>query len=143
MLLSIDPYHYSTFHQKLEKCIFNELYSFVAPLFHVKYGFRAKRSTVLQLLAYMDTIYRNVEDPDIAVECVYLDFSKAFDKIDHSILLKKLWDIGVRGHLFSLLTSYLSQRKQIFTKNGISSNHAYIRSGVPQCSNLGPLLFLI
>ena len=74
---------------------------------------------------------------------VFVDLQKAFDTVDHKILLKKLCHYGIRGIPLDLFTSYLSGRYQFVTANGASSNLAEILYGVPQGSVLGPLLFLI
>ena len=74
---------------------------------------------------------------------IYLDLSKAFDTVDKSILLKKLEHYGIRGIGLTLLENYLTNRKQCVTIDGILSDVLSIDYGVPQGSNLGPLLFLI
>ena len=74
---------------------------------------------------------------------VYLDFSKAFDTVDHMILLQKLYHYGVRGCAHDWFTSYLSNRSQFVTYNGVKSNLNNVKCGVPQGSILGPLIFLL
>ena len=74
---------------------------------------------------------------------LFLDVSSAFDKVWHNGLLAKLGQIGVGGSFFDILKSYLSDRRQVVTINGHKSEMIDIRSGVPQGSRLGPLLFLI
>ena len=74
---------------------------------------------------------------------IFLDLKKAFDMVDHQILLSKLQAYGIRGLTLKWFTSYLEQRKQICMLNNFKSDTETICCGVPQGSNLGPLLFLI
>ena len=74
---------------------------------------------------------------------VFLDFRKAFDTVDYEILLQKLHSLGVRGNVYALMASYLTERKQFVNVNSENSNLQIVKRGVPQGSILGPLLFLV
>ena len=107
-----------------------------------QHGFRAKHSTITQILSYYDSILSMLEEGN-AVDAIYLDFSKAFDKVDHRILLKKLECVGITGRLLQWIESFLTNRKQQVRIGNVLSPKEWVRSGVPQGSVLGPLLFLI
>ena len=105
-------------------------------------AFEKKSSTHLALLSFVDKVIQAIEKGEYAVG-VFLDFSKAFDTVDHDILLDKLDHYGIRGCALSWFKSYLSCRTQYVTYDGSESNRQMIKCGVPQGSILGPLLFLI
>ena len=99
-------------------------------------------STVQGLLNHMQFIYDSMDSGNFVLS-VFLDFKKAFDTVDHKILLSKLDFYGLRGVLHEFLKSYLSERNQITVIDGITSSSSSISHGVPQGSVLGPLLFLM
>ena len=107
-----------------------------------QHGFMKGRSCLTQLLLHIDIVLNNLlqnKDTDV----IYLDFAKAFDKVDHQILLKKLHGYGVRGKLLTWLNCYLSNRQQTVVIDGKHSEPAKVISGVPQGTVLGPILFII
>ena len=107
-----------------------------------QFGFRKNRSTEDAVLIFLDRVKQLLDDRQTPFT-VFLDLSKAFDTIDHSILLRKLAFYGFSHDALKLMESYLSGRTQYIDMDGISSDHLAVNVGVPQGSILGPLLFLI
>ena len=105
-------------------------------------GFKPGDSCINQLLAITHEIYKSF-DACLDVRAVFLDISKAFDKVWHQGLLYKLKQNGISGNLLETLTDFLKDRKQRVVWNGQNLSRKNIEAGVPQGSILGPLLFLI
>ena len=130
-----------------EKIIFNNLYRYLNGnnlITKNQSGFRPGDSTTNQLLILVDEIHQAFEHRNsLEVRAVFLDISKAFDKVWHDGLIFKLKQNGISGRLLRLFENYLQNRKQRVALNGSFSDYSKIESGVPQGSVLGPLLFLV
>ena len=107
-----------------------------------QHGFQAGRSCLTQLLHHVQDIIDDL-DGDENADILYLDFSKAFDKVDHAILLKKLRLYGIQGKAYRWLENFLSGRTQHVVVDGVTSIIIAVLSGVPQGTVLGPLLFIL
>ena len=129
----------------LEKAIYKKIYNFLTCeniLYTSQYGFRHGHSTIQATSELLFNILNGFENNKYSL-ALFLDLSKAFDTIDHSIMLKKLEYYGIRGLPLSWFKSYLSNRKQYVLYHGKKSKVQNVNCGVPQGSVLGPLLFLL
>ena len=125
-----------------EKVAYNQLYDYFTTnilLCNCQYGFRKKHSTEHAVLELADRSLLEMDTP-IAI---FLDLSKAFDTLDHTILLQKLKYYGILNNSLNWFKSYISNRKQFVQFQNQNSNSCSILTGVPQGSIIGPLLFII
>ena len=135
----------SIFDKIIEKIMHKRLYEFLEfhnILFENQFGFRKKNSTVYALMEITEKIKETIDSGKFGCG-IFIDLKKAFDTVNHKILLTKLEHYGVRGVLLEWFESYLTGRKQYVSINGDSSDLKDITCGVPQGSVLGPLLFLL
>ena len=126
-----------------EKLTLIRLLSFVTR-FHLlsdsQYGFRQGRSTT-QAAIRLTSLINHAYNKKMFCACFFLDLKKAFDTVDHNILLMKLYNVGFRGPVYNYISLYLTNRRQFVQVGNFKSNEQYIAKGVPQGSLLGPLLF--
>ena len=128
-----------------EKIIFNQLTNYLSLnniLTDSQYGFRKNHSTQSAALELIDRLMISMDKGKTPL-AIFLDFSKAFDTLDHEILLYKLKYYGIKDKALFLFRNYLTNRRQYTELGGVKSNLSNIKTGVPQGSILGPLLFLL
>ena len=127
--------------QIFEKIVFDRVYKFVEKneaIYKHQYGFRKKYSTNYALISITEQIRKALDSNKYAIG-VFVDFQKAFDTVDHNILLQKLERYGITGSINKWFRSYLQDRKQLVSILGHDSNPRTLSYGVPQGSVLGPL----
>ena len=139
--ISLTSHIMKTGERVMRKAIINFL-EFHGKMDPKQHGSRSGRSTLSQLLQHQDEIIDALENGD-NIDSIYLDFSKAYDKVDHGILLHKLKSLGITGKLGRWIMMFISGRRQVVLVKGRASKSSVLISGVPQGSVLGPLLFLV
>ena len=147
----IDPFNYrpistlSALTQIFEKLVCKQLVNYLEKheiLYEFQFGFRKGHSTSQAIAEIADNL-RNAIDDNLYSCGVFLDFSKAFDTVNHAILLKKLERYGIRGVPLQFFASYLTNRQQYVQMGNTVSSKQTMTCGIPQGSSLGPVLFLI
>lgn len=125
----------------LEKIVYESIYPIIAQsLPEEQHGFARGRSTTTNLGVFISDVLKGME-MSAQVDVIYTDFEKAFDRVDHVILLRKLQGLGIQGDLLRWVQSYIENRHQAVVIGGTRSDFISIPSGVPQGSLLGPLFY--
>ena len=143
-----DPSNYrpiatlSPFSKALERVIKMQYLDKHDVLFKYQFGFRKNNSTKQAIMEITDNLKASIDSNFVSCG-LFLDFSKAFDTVNHQILVDKLYKYGVRGRPHDWFASYLQDRKQFVQNGDQKSRLLEMTCGVPQGSTLGPLLFLI
>ena len=133
------------FSKVFEKIVFSRMIHFIESnnlLYEFQYGFRKGHSTTFALVDVIEMIHNNINDGKFVMG-LFIDITKAFDSVQHDILLHKLYNYSFRGNIYNLLKSFLSNRFIYTSVNTCNSSLNSINCGVPQGSVLGPLLFLL
>jgi Reverse transcriptase (RNA-dependent DNA polymerase) len=136
--ISILPVFSKLFDSFIYESLFDEIKYFLPESQH---GFLPKKSTVTNLTEYSHHLVNNIKLKS-QTDSIYLDFAKAFDRVPHNLLIKKLKMMGVNNNLLILLKNYLSNRFQTVQISGQKSNKERVLSGTIQGSLLGSLLFI-
>jgi len=148
---ALDPSNYrpisllSTFSKILEKIVHNRLFTYLdsnSLLSTQQFGFRPKHSTTHPMTLLLNQVTTSLNNKKHSL-IIFCDLKKAFDTCNHSILLKKLSNLGITGNSLKWFSNYLLNRKQFVSIENFESTLLSILTGVPQGSILGPLLFLI
>ena len=129
----------------LERLVCDKLRSYLEDnnlITEAQYGYRRGSSTLDQLLDIYDHIMKKMDEKMIT-RLIFMDVSKAFDKVWHRGLLHKMENLGIKNKLLEFFRDYLSDRQQRVALKGVLSSWITIKAGVPQGSILGPILFLI
>ena len=135
----------SFFSKVFERIVYDYLFDFICTnniLYDYQFGFRPGHSTQQAIITLIDKITKSLDNGDIVIS-LFIDLKKAFDTVDHRILLRKLYAYGIRGTMLKWIESYLSGRTQYFVFDGQESEIHGIQCGVPQGSILGPLVFIL
>ena len=135
----------SNLNKILEKLMFKRVYDYLErnnAIYRLQFGFRSKHSTTHALIDITETIRKALDDKKLACG-IFVDLQKAFDTVNHEILIKKLAHYGIRGVVKSWFMTYLTNRVQYVSIYGFESCRKILKHGVPQGSVLGPLLFLL
>ena len=133
------------FSKLLERLMYNRLICFINEnklLYDYQFDFQKGKSTYMAMVMLVEKISEALDRGECVIG-VFLDFSKAFDTVDHKIVLQKLEIYGVNGASLKWFESYLSERTQYVTYNSVKSARERVNCGVPPGSILGPLLFLL
>ena len=129
-----------------ERVIYNRMNQYLTKcqiLQNCQFGFRSNRSTIDALITLIEEVRQDWESNNTKTQCTFIDLKKAFDTVDHTLLLEKCEAYGFRGPVFDLLKFYLKNRQQYVATKTKRSQNKNVNYGVPQGSILGPLLFII
>ena len=135
----------SIFSKIFERCLYNRLIEFTSInkiLTPNQHGFLKNHSTETALISYLEHLYNIINLGKYSIN-LFIDFKKAFDTLNHNILLQKLELYGIRGPVFNLIKSYLSNRGMRVKIGDSFSSYRFVNIGIPQGSILGPLLFIL